>query len=138
LDLLCQQIPAGSLDARFNTTTLISQTSSFLDLILTAAQMDTPVSFLGELGELGAIDVVGAVTTAGKPMGRIIYPTVDPFEYYKPDYTPSAVLNGFQIAVNNVSSKPDKDPSCTLNQAKIWFVNAGSRSSSAGRWESIQ
>jgi hypothetical protein len=119
------RIPAGSLDARFNTTTLISQTSSFFDLILTAGQMDTPLGFLGELG---VIDVVGGVTTAGKPMGRIIYPTVDPFDDFKPDYTASAVLNGFQIAVHNVSSEPDMDPSCTLNQADIWFINADTQS----------
>ena len=123
--VLPTSFPAGSLDARFNSTTLFSQISSSLNLILSASYTDIS---LNDVGDFGVIEVI----TSEEPKGRILYPPIPPLPLVTAEFTaPTAVLNGFQIAIQNVTSKPDQPPSCTLDgliASDIWLVSADTQS----------
>jgi hypothetical protein len=74
------------------------------------------------IGALGITDVVGVVTTTGRPMGRIIYSAIAMAGQFS--YTIPTVWNGFQIAIQDVSS-PAKTPYCSLNSlVDVWLVSA--------------
>ena len=119
----CSGNSGGSLDAHVNSTTLFSQISSCLDLIISASELD---SSLNDVGTLGVIEI----NIKEEPTGRMVYPLIPlPPALVGVNFTaPAAVLNGFQIATHNVTSKPDKPPSCTLSGSDIWFVSADTQS----------
>ena len=116
-------LPVGTLDLTQPFTSLFDATSSFFNPMPTAYVFDTYFSSLGNY-----IEVFGMLTTTGTPMGRIIYPSIATPPYLahtKPSYTTAAVLNGFQIAVQNASSNLDEDPYCSVGGVyDVWFAGA--------------
>ncbi|KIJ60154.1 hypothetical protein HYDPIDRAFT_43552 [Hydnomerulius pinastri MD-312] len=122
-------LPVGSLDPKDiigDSTSLVGQASARLDYVVSSL-----VS--GVDGVVGLVNVTGAKTTTGDPMGSIYYPPLPAFTIFGEFVTPG-ILNSFQISVDQPTSVPSTAQKYNCTQAygvtgpDIWMANANTQS----------